>query len=326
MTAPKVSVLIPTYNYARYLPEAIESILAQDYQNFELLISDDCSSDNSAEVIARYAAKDSRIRFQIHSENLGMVENWNWCLSQARGEYVKFIFGDDKLLSTTAIGQMVHLMESDPDISLAASGSHLIDEHSRTIETRDCFQPGVWDGKKIILRCLERPANLIGAPVFVMFRKRQAARGFDARYRQLVDLEMWFHLLEQGDLVYTPEELCCFRTHGAQQTAVNRASLIGHKELLMLFAKCSEQPWYSESSAMMRLNMLRSIRKLRNVCPRAEYKVFDKRVRERVPKPLFYAYWIAHRIYRPFENTTLSLRKRWLRLKQRGETSVKTPR
>src|SRR5471032_2980636 len=106
MTAPKVSVLIPTYNYARFLPEAIESILAQDFQDFELLISDDCSTDNSAEVIARYAAQDKRIRFQIHSANLGMVQNWNWCLSQARGEFIKYVFGDDKLASPTAITQM----------------------------------------------------------------------------------------------------------------------------------------------------------------------------------------------------------------------------
>src|SRR3974377_931912 len=102
MTSPKVSVLVPTYNYARYLPEAIESVLEQDFQDFEVLISDDCSTDGSAEVIARYAAKDSRIRFKIHPANLGMVENWNWCLSEARGDYIKFLFGDDRLAGREA--------------------------------------------------------------------------------------------------------------------------------------------------------------------------------------------------------------------------------
>jgi glycosyltransferase involved in cell wall biosynthesis len=222
MTVPKVSILIPTYNYARYLPEAIESIIGQDFRDFELLISDDCSTDNSAEVIARYAAKDSRIRFEIHSKNLGMVENWNWCLSEARGEFVKFIFGDDKLISPAALSQMVALMESDPAISLAASASRVVDSRSNVIETRNNFQPGTFDGKKIIVRCLERPANLIGEPTVVMFRKKDAARGFDPRYRQLADLEMWFHLLEQGKFGHLAAPLCAFRKHPAQQTGLNR--------------------------------------------------------------------------------------------------------
>ena len=97
MTPPRVSVLIPTFNYARYLPEAIESVMQQDFREFELLIADDASTDASADIICHYAAKDARIRFTIHSRNLGMVANWNWCLSEAKGEYVKFLFGDDRL-------------------------------------------------------------------------------------------------------------------------------------------------------------------------------------------------------------------------------------
>src|SRR4029078_349231 len=103
MTSPLVSILIPTYDYGRYLPEAIESVLEQDYPNFEVLISDDASRDDSAKVIARYAAKDPRIRAHIQPANLGMVENWNWCLREARGEYIKFLFGDDKLASREAL-------------------------------------------------------------------------------------------------------------------------------------------------------------------------------------------------------------------------------
>src|ERR1035441_7330528 len=106
MALPRISVLIPTYNYARYLPEAIESVLEQDLRDLEVLISDDGSTDGSAEVIACYAAKDSRIRFQIHPANLGMVQNWNWCLSAARGEYIKFLFGDDKLASRQALRKL----------------------------------------------------------------------------------------------------------------------------------------------------------------------------------------------------------------------------
>src|ERR1035438_2590454 len=133
---PKISVLIRTYNYARYLPEAIETILEQDFEDFELLISDDYSDDNSAEVITRYAAKDRRIRFQIHPARLGMVQNWNWCLSEARGEYIKFVFGDDKLASRQTLTKLLGLMEGNPLTALAACARYLIGPSSELLEGR----------------------------------------------------------------------------------------------------------------------------------------------------------------------------------------------
>ena len=101
---PKVSVLIPTFRYARFLPAAVDSVLAQEFRDFELLISDDASGDGSAEIIRSYAARDPRIRFHIHPGNIGMVSNWNWCLGEARGDHVKFLFGDDCLVSRLALG------------------------------------------------------------------------------------------------------------------------------------------------------------------------------------------------------------------------------
>ena len=77
MNGPKISVLIPTYNYARFLPEAIDSVLAQDFQDFELLVVDDCSSDDTAAVVASFRQRDARVQFSVNSTNLGMVNNWN---------------------------------------------------------------------------------------------------------------------------------------------------------------------------------------------------------------------------------------------------------
>src|ERR1017187_10370589 len=184
MISPKVSVLIPTYNYARYLPEAIESVLEQDWRDLELLISDDCSTDASRELIARYAAKDSRIRFQIHPTNLGMVQNWNWCLSEARGEYVKFLFGDDKLASREALGKLLQLLETNPSAALAASARYVVGNKSETLEIWDAFRkPGVYNGAEVITRCLDGAGNLIGEPSAVLFRRRDAAGGVNLRYR-----------------------------------------------------------------------------------------------------------------------------------------------
>ena len=225
MTPPKVSVCITTYNYARFLPEAIESILNQDFADFELLIIDDCSKDNTAEVVQKYAAKDARIRFSVNSPNVGMVNNWNLCLRQARGEFIKFVFGDDLLASRDALGKMLAPFLADHSISLVASARNLLDPDSKVIRTRSSFgKTTVIGGDVAIRRCLLEQKNLIGEPTVVMFRKANAARGFNKNYRQIVDLEMWYHLLEQGRLAYLQEPLCAFRCHPDQQTEHNSRS------------------------------------------------------------------------------------------------------
>jgi len=106
MTTPRVSVLIPSYNCARYLPEAIESVLEQKFRDFELLIRDDGSTDGSHAVIEKYAALDRRVDFHYNPVNLGAVRNWNCCLAQARGEYIQLLCCDDALATTEALGKM----------------------------------------------------------------------------------------------------------------------------------------------------------------------------------------------------------------------------
>ena len=236
--APKVSVLVPTYNYARFLPEAIDSVLSQDFADFELVISDDASTDNSAEIIRSYAARDPRIRAHCHAQNLGMAANWNWCLGEARGEYVKYLFGDDRLASPRALGRLAALLDAAPSANLAVSARLILDEQSRAVEIWDELgAAGLHPGREVIVRCLRRDRNLIGEPSAVMFRRSAGLRGFDPAWRQLIDEEMWFHLLAAGDLAYDPEPLCAFRQHGAQQTVVNRDSHVSSEESLVMLAR-----------------------------------------------------------------------------------------
>jgi glycosyltransferase involved in cell wall biosynthesis len=314
MTVPKISVLIPTYNYARYLPEAIESILAQDFRNFELLISDDCSTDNSAEVITRCAAADSRIRFHVHSKNLGMVENWNWCLSEARGEYIKYVFGDDKLANRQALGKLVELLEANTSTVLAVSARSVIDENSKVVEVWSHLgSTELYQGHEVIARCWERYCcNLIGEPSAVMFRRRDAARGFDTAYRQIVDLEMWFHLLEKGDLVYTPEILCCFRRHEQQQTELNHINQVGDRESWRLFVAHSGKPYLQSRFRKALFNQLYQIRKhlKRNKRQDADMLQAEHEMSAKMGKSMYAAYWLQRRITIPFSNLHRSIKKR----------------
>jgi glycosyltransferase involved in cell wall biosynthesis len=226
MDSCKVSVCIPTYNYAAFLPEAIESILGQRFTDFELIIIDDNSTDDTRSIGQHYARRDPRVRFSVNPENLGMVQNWNLCLEQARGEYVKFVFGDDLLASPDALGLMVQQLEGAPSVSLVCSARAIIDERSKLMRIESYIKKtGVLPGADVINSCLLRKKNLVGEPSVVMFRRSQAARGFLVNYRQIVDLEMWFHLLEQGDLACLEEPLCSFRVHGRQQTQVNEENV-----------------------------------------------------------------------------------------------------
>lgn len=225
MKIPRISVCIPTYNYGKYIGEAINSVLSQTFTDYELLIVDDCSVDKTDDIVNEFARRDARIRYIRNISNRGMVANWNYCLEEARGEYIKFLFGDDLLCSPDALGAFVAILDADTSVALAGSARKIIDQDSRF---REIWAYGsdsvVVDGCRAISRCMLEKQNFIGEPSAVMFRKSQAKRGFDHRYRQIVDLEMWFHLLEQGRYAYLNEPLCAFRLHSDQQSARNAES------------------------------------------------------------------------------------------------------
>jgi glycosyltransferase involved in cell wall biosynthesis/2-polyprenyl-3-methyl-5-hydroxy-6-metoxy-1,4-benzoquinol methylase len=315
---PKVSVLLPNYNYGCYLKAAIESVLSQDFTDFEFIVSDDASSDNSAEIIKIYAARDARIKPCIHSKNLGMVANWNWCLQQARGEYIKYIFGDDCLASGQALGRMVAMLEEHPSATLAASARLILDGNSKATGLWDELrEAGKYNGPQIIARCLRNNLNVIGEPSAVMFRRVAANRGFDPALRQIVDLELWFHLLLQGDLVYTPEPLCVFRRHGDQQTAINRQSRVGDLEMIQLLTQYLGNPDFRTRIGLGPLSyrrvLFRSLYYLRKSS--TSHPQFDKMsglLQAQLPRPWWILCWFLHRVSRPFENLIRNFRLRRL--------------
>jgi len=309
---PKVSVLIPTYNYARYLPEAIESVLSQDFPDYELVIVDDCSQDESAEVLRRYDGTDSRVRVRINRTNLGMVDNWNFCLSLARGEYVQFLFGDDKLGDRQTLSKMAGLLDANPRAVMAIAARNIIDESSKIVEVRgELGAAGFHRGWELIARCFEMNANIIGEPSVVMFRRHSAARGFNRDYRQLTDLEMWFHLLENGNAVYTPESLYSFRRHARQQTEVNKTSRIGEREALRLLAEYHVRPWFKNQKR--RKMLFTQIYTLRKNGVDEDSRKLEKQLSECLGPAWYNWFWMKRKLRRPFENLNRFYRKHVLR-------------
>ena len=241
---PKLSVCIDSFNYARFLPAAIESVLAQGFSDFELIIVDDCSTDDSFGIALRYAAADPRIRASRNASNFGMVKNRNACLRSARGEYVKFVHADDYLAVPDALEKMTAVMDSNPALSLVASAMQYVDAEGRPAGVRSGFRSErPVSGASVIRRCLRDQRNLIGGPSAVMFRRDRAARGFDERYFHSADWEMWFHLLEQGCFAFIREPHCAYRLHPAQQTEQDRSTLTQARDQLALLDDYLGKPY-----------------------------------------------------------------------------------
>lgn len=301
MAQPKVSVLVPVYNGAQYLKECLDSILAQHFHDLEILVSDDRSADDSLEIIKAYAARDSRIRWWQNPHNLGLTENQNVCLREARGNFIKFIHQDDKLLAVSAIQKLATALADNPTATLAGSASDVIDVHSRVKVRRVFFRAGVWDGRQIILSSFEAVANNIGEPSVVMFRRTQAARGFLTDYKQMWDLEMWYHLLEQGKFFYLAESLAAFRQHPGQQSEVNIRNGVSQNEMLTLLECYYAKPWLREiATQRMLINQARFLKKLRpQFGHRADLLLSE--IQTQINPASYPVYWLERKALRPFK-------------------------
>ena len=120
MSPPLVSIGLPVYNGEKLVGRAIDSLLAQDYPNFELIISDNCSTDQTAAICARYAEKDPRVRFSSNPKNLGVYANFLRVLSLARGEYYMWAAHDD-FWYPTFVSALMEELTAHPDAAVAMS-------------------------------------------------------------------------------------------------------------------------------------------------------------------------------------------------------------
>ena len=241
---PLVSVCVDVYNYADFLPQALESVLTQTLTDFELIVMDDCSTDDSFAVATHCAVQDGRVRVLRNPTNLGMVRNRNACLAQARGKYVKWLHADDFLASPDALERLTGLLERHPAASLAATGMRFVNADAQPTGEASHFSGArLVAGTTVIARCLWERKNLVGGPSAVMFRRELAGRGFDERFFHAADLEMWFHLLEQGCFGYVPEPLTAYRWHDRQQTEQDKQTLTQANDQRALLDAYLDRPY-----------------------------------------------------------------------------------
>ena len=215
---PLVSVCMPVYNGERFLRKAIESVLSQSLEDFELIICDDCSADASVAIIRSF--EDCRIRFFENSGNLGLVGNWNEAVSHATGRYVKLMMQDD-ILGRDALLRQSDLLEKNPQASMSVGNTSVIDVNDRVIFERHRFpEDVVEDGKKFARKSL-RGRNIFCEPPNHMFRRDLIDKLglYDKSLIYTPDWDMCIRMCEAGDVACTSEEVMRFRISDTQETS-----------------------------------------------------------------------------------------------------------
>ena len=207
MSDPLVSIVTPVYNGSQYLSEAIESALAQTYKNFELLIVNDGSTDNSSDIIRPFL-KDSRVIY-IEQKNAGVAAARNTALKQARGKYIGFLDQDDLWLKNKLEVQ-VAVLDQDANVALVHSRHDVIDNQGNTTDydlisrvSGYCFKDMFKENRIAVLTVLIRKTifNEIGL--------------FNEQLTGVDDYEMWLRITLKYPIKYIDQSLASYRFHNS---------------------------------------------------------------------------------------------------------------
>lgn len=240
---PLVSICIPTYNGATFIAEALESAVYQTYSTLEIIISDDASNDDTLEIVKGFRDKTNIPIYIHHHIPKGIGANWNHCIDNAHGAYIKLLFQDDVLMPT-CIEENIRAIKNDNSIGLIASKRDFIidkDYESNEISSwirkyGDLQHDFPFKKHKTGLELnrshfkneylFKDPRNKIGEPPTVLFRKSMWAEvgKFNEDLKQILDYEFYYRILKKNKIVVLNKKLVKFRLHQQQATNINSKS------------------------------------------------------------------------------------------------------
>lgn len=219
---PKVSVIVPNYNHATYLRDRMDSIFNQTYKDYEVIILDDYSRDQSLEILERYEGRPEVSHFIVNEQNSGSpFRQWKKGVGLAKGEYI-WIAESDDFCEPTFLERLVPILDSDPTVGIAFCDIHLINAEGKVIPRQ--FKAGVrkeiWsssfrmEGVEAIRQLLS-VKNVIPNASAVVFRKSVFDKIPDTyqEFRFVGDWLVWILMLQHCDLFYLAEKLSYFRSH-----------------------------------------------------------------------------------------------------------------
>lgn len=222
MSLPTISITVPCYNYAHYLPICLDSILSQDGVDLDVTIVDDCSSDGTPAVCAAYAAVDPRVKVIRHETNQGAIQTYNDGLAWATGRYCTLISADD-VLTPGALKRATAMMEKHRNVGLVYGPHQCIDE-------KGLVKFGMATGSPAIPRIVGRDriynneewqrwvcqtgrCFLIGSEAIVRTSIQKAAGYYDPAQPHAGDAEMWLRISHIADVGYVGVDQLLYRVH-----------------------------------------------------------------------------------------------------------------
>ena len=219
---PKVSIIIPNYNHARYLKQRIDSILDQDFQDFEIIILDDCSLDDSRALINSYSNDEKIKKCIFNSKNSGSTfKQWKKGIQSARGEYICIAESDD-FCSSAFLSVLVRVLDENLDVGVAYCRSNVVDEYSTYL-----YDEGIWfdvldskrwknsffnNGLEHIKSYLQDFNTIPNASAVIFRRNLFSLKDIPVQFKYMGDWYFWILLLLRSNVYYHSTPLNYFRS------------------------------------------------------------------------------------------------------------------
>lgn len=218
----KITVAIPTYNRAYYLGEAMQSVLDQTFDDFELLIIDNNSSDNTKDVVHSFT--DERVKYIRNTSNIGIIGNWNRTIELSKGIYLN-IFSDDDKMQPTFLESSTAVLDEFPKVGFTFTHCNKVDENGAFLRLwgYDFPPSGYMSGYEYLTQTVKYGSCLTLAPSVVVRKNAYAKAGkFEQVYgHNTFDFNMWIRLASQFDVYFIDKVLINYRIHSKQMSEVH---------------------------------------------------------------------------------------------------------
>ena len=236
MNPPLVSVIMSVYNGQRYLEESLDSVLKQEFSDFEFLIFDDGSTDNTASIVQ--SKNDPRIKFFRAEQNQGLFPALNKLIAQAKGKYIR-LWSYDDIMKPNCLASMVYFYEQNPQVGFCYCTRQPIDESGRIIPYHKEYKMPAIISPQIAAQIMFYYGSIAGNISTVMIKKEVLGemQGFQDQLCQSADFDMWVRISEKYPIGFINERLIFLRNHSQQFSKWDNMILVTMKENRQIFER-----------------------------------------------------------------------------------------
>ena len=266
MKTPKVSICIPAYKQTKYLRKTLASVVAQDFMDYEIILTDDSPKDSVGKLVSEFDLA-GKLSYFKNNDKKGTPENWNEAVRRSSGEYIKILHHDDWFSDKNSLAEFVHMLEENPDADFAFSASSILDNKGNLksifFPNEDKITSIKKDPRALLL------GNFIGTPSVTIYR-RSVNKYFNPSLKWLVDIDFYIRALRQNRFfAYCSIPLVCITTGAdSQVTAQCSANAkIQVFEWIYLYKKYYQRIWpnFSNIKFLWKLLNMHEVRTVKEV-------------------------------------------------------------